>query len=125
VIRPGIDFAAGRPAVCADNHYDAVPTPPKHRGSYGSQSVNLPKDLHANAAGRCTNWLREGTLMLSSIPTERNNLKTSASHHAQTLTATFSNQAIGLSEKHRLSKCTQAVLSTYESTSRPLAKLLM
>jgi len=59
-----------RPAVCADNHYDAVPTPPKHRGSYWLQPVNLPKVQHLDAIGQCAHSLREWAHTCSSTRTE-------------------------------------------------------
>jgi len=61
-----------RPAVSADNHYDAVLTPPKHRWVYGLQSVFLPKDQHSFGVRRGTNQWREGAPTFSSICTGAN-----------------------------------------------------
>ncbi len=87
MIRPGID-SLGRPAVCADNHYDAVPTPPKHRASYGLLTVNLPKDLHANAVSRCTYRAREGAIRVRTIRSHVEMTVLLPSHHAQTIATT-------------------------------------
>jgi hypothetical protein len=87
MIRPGID-SLGRPAVCADNHYDAVLTPPKHRGSYGLLTVNLPKDLHANAVSRCTYLARERALTVRTIRSQAEMPILLPSYHAQTVVTT-------------------------------------
>jgi hypothetical protein len=80
MIRPGID-SLGRPAVCADNHYDAVSTPPKHRGSYGLLSVIVPKDLHAAGVRQRAYMALALTLILRTIRSQGNALKTGANHH--------------------------------------------
>jgi hypothetical protein len=83
MIRPGID-SLGRPVVCADNHYDAVSTPPKHRGLYGLLTVIVPKDLHAKHVGLSTYTAREHTTTRSSNRSHGQCPISKASHHAQT-----------------------------------------
>ncbi len=70
----------GRPAVSADNHNDAVLTPPNHRGSYGLQSVNHPKYLHSFQVGRRTYRAVERAPTRSSIRSQGERPETGAPH---------------------------------------------